>query len=154
MLITTHGLFGALIGKEVGYPPLAFLLGFISHFILDSIPHCDGPDDIADRDENLPNTNAQYLLVSLDLLLAVAITIYLFSMGMVLPEMIWGVVGALFPDLIDNVPIWKRKIRKLNVFREFHFFHAKIQQFKIPLFWGLAVQYLLAAFFFCLIFLL
>jgi len=154
MLITAHSLLGALIGKEVGYPPLAFLLGFISHFILDSIPHCDGPDDAAGRDENDPNTKAQYALAFLALLLSSAIAIYLFNTGMITTGMIWGVAGALLPDLIDNVPMWKRKIRKLIVFKDFHTFHARIQNIKTPLWLGLLIQYVLAAFFFWLIFLL
>jgi uncharacterized membrane protein len=154
MLVTTHGLLGALIGKEVGFPPLAFLLGFISHFLLDSIPHCDGPDDVAGRDENDPNTKAQYALVSFDLLLSLIIVIYFLNVKLATPAMIWGAIGALLPDLIDNVPLWKKKIRKLAFFKDFHAFHAKIQSIKTSLWFGLSIQYALAIFFFCLIYLL
>ena len=34
-----HGSAGLLIGSQTGNPWLAFILGFISHFVLDAVPH-------------------------------------------------------------------------------------------------------------------
>jgi hypothetical protein len=34
-----HGMAGAVIGSRLDSPILAFILGFVSHFILDAIPH-------------------------------------------------------------------------------------------------------------------
>jgi hypothetical protein len=111
MLITAHGLAGALIGKEAGYPPLAFLLGLVSHFVLDSIPHCDGPDDVAGKDESSLTSKTQYVLIVVDLLLFVFVLliVYFFNSDLFNNGMIWGIAGALLPDLIDNVPMWKKK---------------------------------------------
>jgi hypothetical protein len=39
MLVTNHVLSGALIGAAVRRPLPAFLLGVVSHFMLDAIPH-------------------------------------------------------------------------------------------------------------------
>jgi len=150
MLITTHGLVGACIGKEVGYPPLAFLLGLISHFILDSIPHCDGPDDKAGRGENEPNSFAQYAFVAADIIIGVFIVVYLSSNNLASAGLIWGIIGAELPDVIDNVPFWIG-IRKVPGFKQFHAFHAKIQSIKIPLWLGMLSQYSIAAIFLWLI---
>ena len=39
MYLTVHGASGLFIGSQVGNPWLAFVLGVVSHFILDMIPH-------------------------------------------------------------------------------------------------------------------
>lgn len=39
MLVTNHVLSGALIGAAVNRPPVAFTLGVVSHFALDTVPH-------------------------------------------------------------------------------------------------------------------
>ncbi|OJI07646.1 hypothetical protein BK004_01015 [bacterium CG10_46_32] len=41
MFITVHAVAGAAIGATTGNPILAFIAGFISHLILDMIPHGD-----------------------------------------------------------------------------------------------------------------
>jgi len=152
MLITAHGLVGAFVGREVGYPPLAFLLGLVSHFLLDAIPHCDGPDDVLGRNENASNSVAQYIIVIVDILFAVAILFYFINNNLSTTGLIWGVVGAELPDIVDNMPFWSRRIRRVLLFKQFHNFHAKIQSIKTPLWIGLTTQYLIAAIFLWLIF--
>lgn len=43
MFLTVHVTVGGVIGTVVGNPLLAFLLGMLSHFALDRIPHWDPP---------------------------------------------------------------------------------------------------------------
>ena len=149
MLIATHSIVGAVIGTEVNYPPLAFILGFISHFILDVIPHNDGPDDVVGRTG--PNSINQYLVVAVDGLVAICTIIY-FGQSSESASFFWGALGGITPDLIDNVPILKEYVRKLKVFDKFHQFHYWIQSRKAPLILGIPLQY--AIFFLGVLFLL
>ena len=41
MFLTVHAAAGAVLGRFIGNPLLAFLLGAASHFVLDMIPHGD-----------------------------------------------------------------------------------------------------------------
>lgn len=41
MFIVTHAVVGAIVGERLGSPYLAALGGFVSHFLLDIIPHGD-----------------------------------------------------------------------------------------------------------------
>jgi len=45
MTATNHALAGALIGLTVGNPVLAIPAAFVSHFVLDAIPHYDQPGE-------------------------------------------------------------------------------------------------------------
>ncbi|MEI6144372.1 MAG: hypothetical protein WCP91_02140 [Candidatus Berkelbacteria bacterium] len=151
MLISAHALTGAFIGKEIGYPPLAFLAGVVSHLLLDCIPHNDGPDDAVGRSEDDPNTAGQYALVAVDIILAIIAFGYFYTHNMLTAGMFWGAFGGIFPDFVDNNPLWSKRLRKLNGFKQFHQFHYKIQQIKTPMWFGLATQYAIAAIFLWLI---
>ena len=50
MLVTNHVLQGALLGRALGRPVPAFLLGVASHFAADALPHWGGADEgVRDR---------------------------------------------------------------------------------------------------------
>jgi hypothetical protein len=49
VLITNHVLSGALVGRVARGPASAFGLGFVSHFVLDAIPHWGNGKDIGDN---------------------------------------------------------------------------------------------------------
>jgi hypothetical protein len=138
MLIATHSLVGAAIGVNVSYPPLAFLLGFISHFLLDAIPHCDGPDDVLNRKES--SSFRQYLVVTIDGVVAIIAIIY-FGLHTENSGFYWGALGGIFPDIIDNVPILKEYTRKIKGFEKFHLFHSWIQSKKTGILAGITIQY-------------
>ena len=155
MLLATHSLVGAFIGKEIGYPPLAFLLGIISHMLLDAIPHADGPDDKPDQKESDPISFDQYALVAVDIAMGLVVFIYLGSKGELSTSAIWGAIGSILPDALDNVPFYSGKLRSIfSPLKLFHQFHARIQRIKLSMIAGLAVQYAIALIFFILMILL
>jgi hypothetical protein len=41
MMATPHMMAGAAIGKAVGRPWVALPIAFVSHFLLDAVPHLD-----------------------------------------------------------------------------------------------------------------
>jgi hypothetical protein len=152
MLLATHSIVGAFIGKEIDYPPLAFLFGIISHILLDAIPHADGPDDKPGQKETDPISFAQYALVAVDIAVGLIVFIYLNSEEELSSSAIWGAIGSILPDALDNVPFYSGKLRSIfSPMKLFHQFHARIQHIKLSVIAGLAVQYAIALFFLILL---
>lgn len=121
MTLTTHTAIGAAIGATVGNPFLGFLFGFISHFLVDMIPHGDskmsatwksmkkkrGPVAYATFDAVI----AIYLILTLSNLI-VSQQILTFSLA---------IAGSLLPDILiglHDLTRWKF----LKPFFKFHFF--------------------------------
>lgn len=52
MTIATHSITGAVIASSLSFnPPLALIMAFLSHFVLDSLPHWDYSLESLDKDE-------------------------------------------------------------------------------------------------------
>lgn len=150
MLFTTHALTGAAIGAAVQNPVLAFVLGFASHHILDSIPHFDqgsfyieedkGPEWAgAKYDDSVPKFKVKrdWAILFADWFVAGVIFLYL---GSRLPASRWlplicGALGGLMPDIFDVSPLWKYKFRRLRIGAAFHKFHDFFH-------WPLSVRYI------------
>jgi len=100
MYLTVHAAAGAAIGQFIANPWLAFILGFISHFILDMIPH--GDEGI--KHWKLFKTNLQRTVAAsiIDFLILSALACYwLINSPMnEIPGMIYGMAGAILPDTL------------------------------------------------------
>ena len=132
MLLGTHLLTGAVVGEAVENPYLAFLLGFVLHFIIDAIPHFDTIDD----DEL---TKRQILLISVEGIIGIAIFVYCYlNFSSNKAGFLAGAFGSALPDLVDNVPFWNKSFQKTRFGKSFHNFHYHI--YTIKPFLGLAVQ--------------
>jgi len=148
MLAASHIVAGGVVGSYIGNPFLAFLVGFILHFILDAIPHFDTIGD------NILSFKQMSLIIA-DLLIGVALIIYVIK-----PDLspgspfIWGAVGGMLPDLLDNVPFWRNAFRKSKVGGKIHNFHGKIQSRALENhpFVGMLTQYIIITLFIWLYF--
>ena len=151
MLFTTHTLTGLIIGREIESPSLAFILAFLSHFVLDIIPHNDGPDDKVECDPNHKTSINQYLVVFIDFLFAAGFIYYYSSQHNFTSSIYWGIFGAILPDIIENFPFVQAKLRSLPFFKQFHQFHHWLQRKKTSILFGISLQYSIS---YCLILLL
>jgi len=125
MQLTSHAAVGAAVGVATGNPILAFVAGFISHHIIDAIPHTDGGSYEVSV-ENFARDKRIITIVGLDLALLILLSFLLFEgRGFNMP-MIFGAFGAILPDLIDNVPFWSPRLRKIFPFNYYHLFHEKV----------------------------
>lgn len=74
---------------------------------------------------------------------AVAILIFMnFTNSSNWSLLIFGALGGVIIDFVDNVPYWNRKIQKTKIGKKFHEFHNKYHQ-TIPSklwFWGALSQ--------------
>ncbi|MFA5050645.1 MAG: hypothetical protein WC499_00825 [Patescibacteria group bacterium] len=92
MTLTVHTAVGIFIGKYASNPFLAFLFGFLSHFLLDAIPHVD---------EGIFIQKYFYCAVFADIFLS-AIFIFCFF-RFIRPayssKIYWAILGSALPDI-------------------------------------------------------
>ncbi len=147
MILVTHGVIGAALGRLFPrYPFLAFLAGFVSHFLADAIPHWHyklfshtrHPDDPIQNDMVIGKKFLIDLMdIGLDGTAGLALPILLFQgwAGFSHPDwsVLAGAFGGLLPDFFHFVYM---KIRRepFYSFQRFHvWMHSKTDIDKKPL---------------------
>lgn len=147
MTATNHALSGALIGLVITQPLIALPLAFVSHFVLDAIPHF-GFDEFGGH---LKAKKAFHRVLYIDALLLALLLIFLLANGA--PWLVFAcLVLAGSPDIIWAYRyVVKEKLGKVppspkNVLNRFHSHIQKSQTLK-----GLYVEVPFAAVLFALI---
>lgn len=159
MLSVPHVVLGAALGQAVSEVPgaglIAFGLGWASHYLLDSLPHWErlvgahGPD--FDTKTPVREWPKSYLIQAvLDVVIAALLIGYLIWR---VPHgdqfwqnpVFWGAIGAVFPDLLDNIPFWNRRLSNLPFFKQQRFLHyyfhiTEASQQHLPKYTGLVTQ--------------
>lgn len=104
MTTTTHTAIGAIIGTVVGGPLVGFVLGVISHYLVDIIPHGDMHMRDANNLVNKRNERSSHLFVIADITLALILVIIL---GTILPDNVTqssiyaaSIFGSILPDIL------------------------------------------------------
>jgi hypothetical protein len=134
MLIASHIIVAGYVGEMIGNPFLAFLVGIIIHFLLDSIPHYDTTD-------NGKITKRQLALTVTDGFVGIILIVFLLKADLGLKSpFFWGAFGGIFPDILDNVPFWQKAFRNTVFGKKFHKFHEDIQSVRLAPVPGLLVQ--------------
>lgn len=134
MLFASHMLVGAAAGEMVENPFLAFLLGFFLHFVLDAIPHFDTVG------KNILNWR-QLLIIAVDGVAGLFILYLLFTKYSEFHwSFVFGALGSITPDLLDNVPFWQKKFQSNFLGKAFHNFHTKVQPNPPGVFVGVLTQ--------------
>jgi hypothetical protein len=138
MLEITHAIVGAAIGIRAGGPAAAFLLGWLSHHVLDMIPHFDRgsffikslrPRYLGGKREHLPEghlTGKEWGLIVPDLGLTAGIFVWPFLVNP-FPGFWLALIaaaGAVLPDVIGAAIFWFPKLRKVYVFSAYDRFHS------------------------------
>lgn len=98
MTILTHAVFGSLVGSQFDKPGAAAVAGFVSHFVLDLIPHNDYLYYHFQKSGN-PYTTV-FSQITFFLTLTYLILIYVFGGGLPLSSSFWGALFALLPDVV------------------------------------------------------
>lgn len=122
MILTPHAVAGAAITTVFKLNPFtAFFAGFLSHFLLDAIPHWDYRLKSLQRDDTQPLNN-DFVLVSksyidfaklgFDALLGLSLSLVFFHFGAGVSfwAIVFGVIGAILPDPLQVVYMkWRRE---------------------------------------------
>lgn len=142
MFLTVHATTGILIAEQTGNVYLGFLAGFISHFVLDIIPHGD-QNLVKDRYNitseekklirNLGLADGVVMIFTIGILyLAGFITYPILALA--------GIIGAIIPDYINAFYIFF-KVWFLKWYFEIHYqLHFIWNGFTINFRQGLIVQ--------------
>jgi hypothetical protein len=127
MISIAHVLIGGAVGVATGNPVAAFVGGVASHFVADMTPHLDVPPSAPrTKDGQLVWTPQIWIQVFIDIGLAGLISLGLWHSFFGFPKLspfILGAFGGIFPDLVDNVPFWSKKLHRLPGFKQFSLFH-------------------------------
>jgi hypothetical protein len=152
MVITPHMLVGAAVGLQSNHLGLAFILGLLSHYLLDILPHWDYLSKITTKSEDLKKIGLDFLIGSL------LVLILFWPHCQNLLVIVGGVIAALLPDCLQFIYYnWQRgkniKMKFLYFDREpisssaYNFkikwlkplvwFHQKIHRNQVSFWWGL-----------------
>jgi len=135
MYLTIHAAGGALIGHYIENPGIAFMLGIISHYFFDMLPHYDS--DFSARSQTVKSLRKKhlskivgliYLNVSIAILVGAAILTN--NIHFLTPSVFWGIIGAILPDILTALEFFFRKnfvIKKINEFHDFLHYHPQNQ---------------------------
>ncbi|HEX8974351.1 MAG TPA: hypothetical protein VF817_02585 [Patescibacteria group bacterium] len=116
MILTTHALVGAALGKHVSNPWLIILIALPLHFFLDSFRH----GEYLNRKSTFANT---WWKVAIDLVAGLSIVgayILLFHPTiLIIRNILIGTFASMFPDLL-TVLYWKLNFKLLYKLFQFH----------------------------------
>jgi len=111
MLILAHSTVGLLIGTAVKNPVLSFFLAWLSHYILDFIPHSDTGYFKTKGENWLQNKKIVAWVIGDGLLSVFLLMAIIFKRGFQL-SLITAYLGSLLPDVIDNSPFWSKTLHQ------------------------------------------
>ena len=125
MFIVPHAAVGASIAKHFGKGKslVVFVLAWVSHYVLDALPHTEVSTFLETSKELITVTREELAVFGIDLALAVVIVWILKKLGWWKPFYWWGVVGAMMPDILDNVPrvnVWLRQFHPFDWLHQLH----------------------------------
>lgn len=114
MILSIHMLAGAGIGSKLSNLWLVGLLAFISHFLLDILPHWEY------RNPRPPATFKKWLRVAIDLFIgSILIGLIIWYLPNNKIPIILGTIVALIPDGLDVVS-WYWLNKYLKILSRFH----------------------------------
>lgn len=154
MFLSVHTAVGILIGKQIPNPFISFLAGFLSHFVVDVVPH--GDDELNIWLENGNRRTKIRNIVGLDIALSASLLSAAVSKAdnRAIPSILAATFGSIVPDLVW----WPWKIfeisknRTIYKFVKFHHYCQKRIRNDIPFKYGFAFQVLTLVALFLLIF--
>ncbi len=144
MFLTAHATVGALIGQSIPNPWIAFLLGFISHFAVDLIPH--GDQNLIGEGTHKQKMVKLFALTAVDLSILGILTYYWYTHSTFLHPLsvAAGMFGAMLPDGLQGITMISNErllLRFKHLHDQFHVHtHTRLKKFVVPFWIGLPMQ--------------
>lgn len=147
MFLTVHASSGIIAGILIQNPVLAFITGFISHFIIDAIPHGDTAFQHEKNEKERIKVMAAAAIIDGLILVIYLCTIFYYHPELLIWSVVAGILGAIIPDFLMGLyMLTKIKIiwpfYRINYYT--HYFEDK--KIRLPMrikFWsGFAIQIL------------
>lgn len=131
MILTNHAVTGAALASLVpNEPAVGFAVGFLSHFILDAIPHWDYSLQSLNEDKSNPLNNdiildrkflKDILKIGLDGVAGLSLAFLVFNLYLKCPawSVLSGAIGGMTPDALQFIYMkWKHE--PLVTLQRFH----------------------------------
>lgn len=145
MTITPHVLIGAALATTTNIPVVAFLLGFLSHFLLDAIPHLEPGSFFseADRAKGDRWPTWAYLFAICEFILVATVFYFLFHHRSDFIILCWGALGGITLDILTHNPFYFT--REWPVIKQLNYLHRKLHYHKANAewYWGALTTILL-----------
>lgn len=139
MTISNHIITGAVIAVATKNPPLAISLSYLSHFVLDALPHF-GPPNLKGLVESVKHWTFRLgVIVEILTLIPVLFLIFYLTSGIV---PIWLLITCMvvsdLPDLLW-IPVYyyENKYQKSKKIGRIAKFHGRIQNHS---YWGIVTE--------------
>jgi len=102
MLIITHALVGGFFASKISNPIISSPLIFVSHFLLDHIPHWDLGTGFRKRKKIV-----NFLLGLADLIGTIGICWFIFQKNLPFNLLVWiGILFSILPDFLEFPPLF------------------------------------------------
>lgn len=99
MFLTVHSTIGALIGQNVSTPLVAFIFGYISHWLIDAIPH--GDENLIPKNfDKKQRIKRLFVIGAIDLLGSLLVLTILSRLTLFNLNMVVASIGAITPDIL------------------------------------------------------
>src|SRR4030042_5884789 len=119
MLLPPHILFGAAIGSKIASPAAVFSLCFITHYLLDALPHYEY--DISGlKGKSAKKIIIDLLQVGVDFSIGISLALFLVWNSPMRTTAILGMLSALVPDMLLFLHYRHPKSKFLNIFAAPH----------------------------------
>lgn len=140
MFVSVHAAAGGTIGLFAQNPISAFFWGFLSHFLLDLIPH--GDEKIFQKIFlNRQNTIKCFLMFFLDALGTIFLTFFFFQNFFEhFGNLFFGIIGGILPDCLQTISFLS-KGKLFKKFAQLHDgLHSPHRKYNLPLAYGMLIQ--------------
>ncbi len=137
MFLTVHGAIGVIIGQQVNNPVLALIVGLISHYLFDLIPH--GDTNAPKKWDNLIHLA---FIALIDIFIMTLMLLWLgFKIDLGNLSVCAGFLGAVIPDFLQGIYFLSGK-KYFILHQKFHnFFHYLIaDKYEWNFFTGIILQ--------------
>ena len=134
MFLTVHVASGLIIGKYIPSAIFAFVVAFISHIILDIIPH--DPIELERwKKPEITKTLIIFFLIELPLIAILLITLFNINSFELTPSILSAILGAVILDFLWGSYLIFPKLKFMKVFKTINHKSHKIIYKKIYLPW-------------------
>ena len=133
MRAASHMVTGAAIGKVTRRLWIALPVAFLSHFVLDFIPHLDSHAMFGVKGGG--PTRGEATMAALDALIGIALVIWAVDRQPGRRTMLLAAFLGIVIDLVDNVPPWSHWFRAWPVTSWLSVFHHAHQHNVTPAQW-------------------
>ncbi len=143
MTMTSHATVGTLIGYFIGNPIAGFILGVLSHYLLDLIPHGDYKINVEYR-KTRTRVKKALAYGTIDAIAAIFLILFLVNWKDLvnLESISWAIAGAVLPDFLVGIYDFT-KSKYLSPLNKLHFaFHDYFikKRGDVPLRYSLTAQ--------------